>query len=340
MAPPPAAVPALNPSSAPPNPHTPEAIALRADLEVPPLLLPDPKRLFGERALRLRQLAAGHAMRDYLMLLAVVCEAQHAQAQLPSVLALPTPAQRDNAAQVGAPVFDATRWPRDPQWRSALRAIGAQVLERLPRDSPARTAVQSLSTLADDALELQADRLLAGITLGLDMALAPLVAAGLQLYFSQLVAAGAAAQPNLFAVAAKADRCPCCGSLPVASLTRLGGQQEGQRYQHCTLCSAQWHSERIRCTRCQATEGIHYLSLEAVAASPDAPRKRPAVEAETCDACGHYLKILHAAVDLHSEPVADDLASLTLDLLVADAGFVRHGTNLLLLFGDAEASGS
>ncbi|MES1163404.1 MAG: formate dehydrogenase accessory protein FdhE [Rhizobacter sp.] len=32
--------------------------------------------------------------------------------------------------------------------------------------------------------------------------------------------------------------------------------------------------------------------------------------------------------------MADDLASVTLDLLVSEAGFQRHGVNLLLLFGD------
>ena len=41
--------------------------------------------------------------------------------------------------------------------------------------------------------------------------------------------------------------------------------------------------------------------------------------------------------DVHVEPVADDLASVTLDLLVADAGRQRHGVNLLLLFGDPDA---
>jgi FdhE protein len=29
---------------------------------------------------------------------------------------------------------------------------------------------------------------------------------------------------------------------------------------------------------------------------------------------------------------------VTLDLLVADAGFQRHGVNLMLLFGDPEAA--
>ena len=44
----------------------------------------------------------------------------------------------------------------------------------------------------------------------------------------------------------------------------------------------------------------------------------------------------HMAADLHVEPIADDLASLTLDLLLAQDGLQRHGSNLLLLFGDPD----
>jgi len=37
--------------------------------------------------------------------------------------------------------------------------------------------------------------------------------------------------------------------------------------------------------------------------------------------------------------VADDLASLTLDILVSEAGYEAHGVNLLLLSGGEEAPG-
>ena len=62
-----------------------------------------------------------------------------------------------------------------------------------------------------------------------------------------------------------------------------------------------------------------------------------AVQAETCDECHHYLKIVHSDRDPFVDPVADDLASLTLDLLVSETGMVRHGVNLMLLFGEPEA---
>ena len=37
--------------------------------------------------------------------------------------------------------------------------------------------------------------------------------------------------------------------------------------------------------------------------------------------------------DAFVDPVADDLASLPLDLLCTEAGFQRHGVNFMLLFG-------
>jgi FdhE protein len=49
-------------------------------------------------------------------------------------------------------------------------------------------------------------------------------------------------------------------------------------------------------------------------------------------ACKSYLKIVYAekaAVD----PVADDLATLALDILVDEAGYSRSGPNLLLVPG-------
>ena len=167
--------------------RTPEDIVQRSDLEIPQLLLPEPSRLFAERALRWRQLAASHAMRDYLMLLALVGEAQHARVQSQTAMVLPTLAQLDSAAQEGQPALGATGWTRDGQWRAELRALLQQVLEQLPNDSPARAAVQAVIQLPDTTLEQQADRLLAGITLGLDLAAAPLIAAGLQLYFTPTV---------------------------------------------------------------------------------------------------------------------------------------------------------
>jgi FdhE protein len=58
------------------------------------------------------------------------------------------------------------------------------------------------------------------------------------------------------------------------------------------------------------------------------------VQAETCDACKCYLKIVRRDKNAAVDPVADDLASLSLDILVDEAGFSRRGPNLLLVPGE------
>ena len=322
-------------SSTPPELPSPEQIVLRAGIDIPSFIAPRPATLFAERALRLRQLAAGHTLRDYLLLMAVVCEALHEQAQTQPA---PEPPGADAlaAAQTsGQPPLLPLQGARLASWRTGLRAALTQALARLPADNPARAAVQAVIALPDAALEQQADRLLAGITLGLDLAAAPFIAAGLQLYWAQWAAATAAAHPKAFDTPADRSRCPCCGSLPTASITRSGQGFKGQRYLHCSVCGSQWRMEMVQCSHCGTHEGIQYQALQA-AEETGAPATRAAVEAETCEACHHYLKIVHQERDAHVEPVADDLATLTLDLLVSDAGYQRHGTNLLLLFGDSE----
>ena len=58
-----------------------------------------------------------------------------------------------------------------------------------------------------------------------------------------------------------------------------------------------------------------------------------AVKAETCDDCHSYAKMLYQAQDMQVDPFADDLATLGLDVLVAEAGWSRHAPNPLLLVG-------
>ena len=49
--------------------------------------------------------------------------------------------------------------------------------------------------------------------------------------------------------------------------------------------------------------------------------------------CRTYAKMLYQAKDTKADPFADDLASLGLDVLVAEAGWSRHAPNPLLLVG-------
>ena len=320
---------------------SPEEIAVQAGQQVPFLRLPERASVFAERELRLRQLAAGHPMREYLLFVAEIVRAQHELLAAYPGVALPSAEQLDAASRAGQPPLEATHWPRDPAWRDGLQRLLDTMLPRLA-GSPALAALRALREADAAEIERQADRLLAGVTTGLDLGAAPLIAAALQAYFTHLVIAtdGARGVDRLAPFGRTDDptRCPCCGSLPTASIARIGAEASGYRYLHCSLCSAQWHMVRIKCACCQGTKGIGYQSLEALPghALPATAAANDAVQAETCDSCGSYLKIVHMGRDPQVEPVADDMASVTLDLLVSEAGRQRHGVNLLLLFGDGD----
>ncbi|OWQ91387.1 formate dehydrogenase accessory protein FdhE [Roseateles aquatilis] len=318
---------------------TPEEIAVNAGARAAPLHTPD-IGLFAERALRLRQLAEGHAMRDYLMFAAELVQRQDGLLKQPRVLKLPDETAINSAMVGGEPPLDAQRFPRDPVWREELRALLA-ALAQATIPEPTRALVRQWADADDDLLEKQATALLAGGGPGLDPAGAPLIAAALQVYWTRLVR-------QLQDRYEQGDRgqnvppfwqiddptvCPCCGSRPVASITRVAAELSGQRFLACSLCGTQWHYVRIKCTHCQGTKGISFQGLVG-----EDGRKSEAVQAECCETCGHYLKQVHMEKDLRVEPLADDLATLTLDLLVGELGLARRGFNPLLILGEPEAA--
>lgn len=319
---------------------SPEEIAAKAGGETPFLQAPQRSTLFAERAMRLRQLARGHAMEDFLNFMADLAQAQHDElARMPDV-PLPDADALDRAARLGVPPLPASEWPRHAAWQAVLRSLVAEMQSRAP--SGAQHTLKHLADCPADWLERQADCLLTGVMKGLDLGSAPIIAAALQVYWSHMVSSvlqrseDGRGQP--FGRIDDETACPCCGSRPVASLTRNSGDLLGQRYLHCSLCSMQWHMLRIKCTHCLSTKSIAYQSLDVAEPEGDASSRAATavVQAETCDDCGHYLKIMHTDRDPFVEPVADDLATLTLDLLVSDTGLKRHGINLMLLFGEPE----
>ncbi|MFX1680828.1 formate dehydrogenase accessory protein FdhE [Mitsuaria sp. CC2] len=325
-------------SSSPIRVMTPEEIAVNAGARAAPVKVPEPG-LFAGRAMRLRQLAEGHAMRDYLLFMAELSQAQHERFKRPDAVALPAEVLVNSAMVGGLPPLDVATFPRDAAWRDELGALlGAMGRSAIP--DPARALVKQLGEADDDWLEHQADALLAGGAPGLEPAAAPLIAAALQVHWARLVVRlqqryddsdqGEHVAP--FGMIDDPTVCPCCGSRPVASITRIAAEQSGQRFLACALCGAQWHYVRIKCTHCQGTKGITFQSLI------DADGKTSeAVAAECCETCGHYLKQVHMEKDLQVEPLADDLASLTLDLLVGEQGLVRQGFNPLLILGEPDA---
>jgi FdhE protein len=107
-------------------------------------------------------------------------------------------------------------------------------------------------------------------------------------------------------------------------LITASGQTPGTRYLYCSLCSTAWNHVRAICITC---EGSGALTLKGV------ERGSAAVQAETCDDCHTYAKMLYQGKDTKVDPYADDLASLGLDIMVSEAGWARHAPNPLLLVG-------
>ena len=193
----------------------------------------------------------------------------------------------------------------------------------------------SMSRRATSAwIETQASSLLDAQNDTIDARVAPLVMAALQVHWVALTTHFAADGVQALDVPGV---CPLCGMLPVASIVYAQSPYQGYRYLHCALCATEWHMVRVQCTQCGASgKSIGYHSLESKT-TDKTPSKdgAPAVRAETCEECHGYSKILYQEKDPGVEPVADDVASLALDLLLGEQGYHRASSNPLLWLPNA-----
>jgi FdhE protein len=285
--------------------------------EAAPILLPVTTTLFADRADRFANLAEGHSLGDWLRFLGDLSRAQQQVIQTLPDLPLPDAAALELARTHGMPPLNAASLARPAVWRDALRQM-AQHLESAAPES-AQATLRKLAEAPEGELEQLADSLLTGEP---DMAHAaelPFVAAALQIVFTRLASQLTAHQVQKLETAGV---CPCCGSLPVASIVRLGAAINNLRYLHCSLCNTEWNVTRATCTACDTDKEVALHEVEG---------SKGAVRAETCDACKSYLKIVYQEKDPNVDPVADDLATLALDMLVDEAGYERSGPNLLLI---------
>ncbi len=295
-----------------------EAFAQRT---VPRLRLPERTTLFTARAQRLRQLAqtgaVGQSIGDYLRLMAVVTDTQ--QRALGTFEApLPDAQQLARSATHRMPVIHANGWLRAPRWRDLLAQVCASVAAAHETPSGARAACERLNAAPPGQVEAQADALLSGRAEAIEVAGAPFLMAALQVYWAALASR---LRPEQVAALEVSGVCPACGTLPVASIVRTDERSQGYRYLHCALCATEWHLVRVTCSQCQSTANIAYHSIEGDSG---------AIRAESCDQCHTYRKILYQEKDPKVDPVADDLASLALDLLMSEAGYQRGSGNPLL----------
>jgi len=284
----------------------------------PPFVrLPDPLHLFGTRAARFRYLAEGHDLRPYLLFLAGISDAQdRAQEGLPAP-DLPEPDALRRAREFGMPALDRARFAPDPVFEQTLeRVLALATNVEMPEEAAA--ALARLRAMDQAARADMAQSVLAYAIPMEALAEHLYVAAALQVHFARLAACldATALVPVGDAV------CPACGGPPATSMVVGWRGAHGTRYCGCGLCGTLWNYVRIKCTLCASTAGISYQEIAGGAG---------AVKAETCKNCHGYVKVLHQHLDPAVDVIADDVASLGLDLLVRETGFKRGGVNPFLV---------
>jgi FdhE protein len=303
----------------------PAQIEAFAERSLPRVRLPDRASLFARRAQRLRSLGEHHSLGDYLRLMAALADAQQVQldalrgAFVAGKFTEHVGEQIELAHAHQMPVLQAAGWPRQARWRAILKDLCAAVANVPGFPAAVHSMCERIIAAPDADLDAQADLLIAARSEGVDAQTAPFVMAALQVYWAamaSLLQLSDVAQLDVPTV------CPVCGTLPVASVVRTDKRSpQGYRYLHCGLCETEWHMVRITCSHCLTNEGITYHSIEGGS---------EAVRAETCGKCHTYRKILYQEKDTDVEPVADDLSSLALDLLMTEEGFHRSSGNPLL----------
>ncbi|MBS3018198.1 Protein FdhE [Comamonas sp. PE63] len=288
----------------------------------PRILLPQVASLFADRAARLRQLSQGNPIADYLQFAAKIVDAQHAAASRVELQPLDTDSI-ERAQQHSMPLLPAADHI-DPAWHEVLDAMLDTLAGNEGLPEPLQPLITSLRELSLQERDEIAQRLLQKEVAARHIGMAPFIMAALQVVFARRAAA---LQVQDVPYTEPATICPVCASEPVASVIRIGGKLAGHRYAHCGTCACEWHMVRVKCTHCESTKGIHYQGIDGGGEE---------VLAETCDECGSYRKIVNQEKNPMVEPLADDLASLMLDLLMSETGFQRASANPLLFVAVAE----
>lgn len=273
---------------------------------------------YTTRAERLDALAAGNPLEPFLRFVAAIARAQQrVLADLPAA----SPPSDDHVAFCKAHGFapvDRLTWHRDPGFLVGARAV-AKGLAGTSMPLEASEALRAFAGRDDASLDGLADRFLRWEAAPWEAGELPFVAAALDLYWTRMAAALDAA---ILTPLENRALCPVCASPPVASVIEVASGRQGSRFLCCSMCATRWNYVRVKCSACESTEGVAYQHVEGGSR---------AVRAETCDTCKSYAKVIHLDEAPDAEPVADDLATVGLDILVSEAGWGRACPNLYLL---------
>ena len=253
---------------------------------------------------------ASRARENYLRLLADLSRAQQSAADQLSAALPPL-----NQGKTVLPAADGSLIP--PEFYSVLGQIAAQM-----KTQSFQTGIQRIAALTQAEAEALAAQVLQGEYAEQDASLFIWIHAALQVVWTAW-----AQQLSDEQVPPVSERsvCPCCGGEAVASVVLANGDWNNLRYLHCAVCNSRWNALRAQCTFCGDQSGIVLQEIEHAA---DGALR--GARAESCERCGHYRKMFMLQYQQYAEPVADDLASLALDILVGEAGYLRGGHNPFL----------
>ena len=117
------------------------------------------------------------------------------------------------------------------------------------------------------------------------------------------------------------DPCSYCQT-PVVSVLREAAHGS-RRSSVCGVCLTESPAPRLGCPACgeQRVEALPVFRADAT---------EPA-RIDACDSCRTYVKTIDLSRDGSADPIADDLASVSLDLWAREQGYRRVRPNLLRL---------
>lgn len=282
-----------------------------------PFWIAPPADIFAVRGERFTALANEDdtEWKNYLLFLARVCEVQQSLLHHDSITAPVT----DEASNFNLPDIDSAAIP------DAFTCLLAPFHEQIKADLPANSKAswEALLAMPHAQRNALAKRVLSQEATQDDHQYSIWVHAVLQIIWTNW-----AQQLRETDVPVREERehCPCCGSDAVGSVILKGGELEGLRYLQCNLCNSRWHALRAKCTFCGNSKDMSFQSIEGKTEGV-----LHGASAECCEACHGYRKTFNHMKEQHADVVADDLASLAIDLLLSEQGFLRGGINPFLI---------
>jgi FdhE protein len=287
------------------------------DKDMPQLVVPSPKHLFAERASRLEYLAKDGELKGWLEFCAMLAKAQSEVIDKVSVASV------DDSLITGSlknhiPPLSISTWKVNEEWSTVYQKFTEQLAtNKLPQK--ATESIAAFSKLSPDDQAKQVIAFLNADEASVRPEYAPFIGAALQLIWTKR-AEQLAAYTEFYK--GESSLCPVCGSHPIASVVRTG-DRDANRFMACSLCASEWYGPRARCTNCETPIEVSILGES----------QEDSVQGECCDECHGYLKLMLQSKDPMMEVMADDLATIGLDIALSNEGFQRTGRNMYFLSG-------